>query len=358
HEARAYSMLVAMVLGSCDALVRIERLGPSKPRFIALALWTFAAMITHYAAIPAVAAIGLYCVLQLQGSARRHTLLSMGIAIGLFLILWGPMAWQQRQNFTNNLGWITDDPAPGHFARTLWRLATLPLQFFITPRNIDSAGTLGWLGAIFYLFPVLLLNRQRRDLLLWVLIGAAVIGAATISDLIQHRKSLEVLRYTLAASPAAYALVAALGSGLNSKWLVHGIPAVVFVSCVAALPEAYNRWWKPDYRAFAADFDRDAGPDDIIVASYASHDDWYESLLMSVTTHYSAHPHRPMLALSGPASAELRRQLQAAPAIWFITGNQDPEPRLRELLPGAKLARTHPMPQVGIYVKLEMADER
>jgi hypothetical protein len=190
-----------------------------------------------------------------------------------------------------------------------------------------------------------------------MMLAAAVIGASVASDLLQHRKTLEVVRYTLPAAPAIYAIIASIGESLPlRRSLAAVLPAVVFVSCVLAIPEAYNQYWKPDYRGAAADFDRAAGSDDMIIASYLSRRDWYDSLLMSALTHYSSRPQRPALVLSGPMSDSVRAEVsRRAGAVWFITGNPDCSDRLQLVLPGAVITRTLAVPMVGVFVKVELS---
>jgi uncharacterized membrane protein len=347
HEARSYTMVVMLVLASIDTLVRIEKLGSTTRRTLGLGVLTFAAVHTHYLTFSVIAAMGLYALLRLHGSARRSTITALAAAILVFAIDWGPTLLRQRPNFTTHLAWISDD-APGLAGRTLTRLATLPVRFLITPRDADSGGAAAMLGAICFLAPLLLI--RRKDPLIWILLGAAVIGSAAFADLLAHRRTLTELRFTLAAAPALYALIAAASASLPRRWLTNLVPALVVASCVAALPEAYNRYWKPDYRGFAVDFDRVAGPDDLIVCVYRSPDDWYESILLAATTHYSAHPNRPMLILSGPITSALHSEVVQAPAVWFISG--DPSFAADRFIPGARIELMGGVPQVGVFLKV------
>src|SRR5437764_2490764 len=70
QEARSYSMLLALVLACAWATVRIEKFGASRSRSILLGALVLAAMLTHYYAAPALAAIAVYAIVRLRGRDR------------------------------------------------------------------------------------------------------------------------------------------------------------------------------------------------------------------------------------------------------------------------------------------------
>jgi len=146
--------------------------------------------------------------------------------------------------------------------------------------------------------------------------------------------------------------VPAIAAMLPRKWLMHLVPAIFVVSCLAAVPEAYNQYWKPSYRAFAKAFDSDAGPDDVVVVIYEfPRINWEEALLLAATTHYSNHPHRPLLVLTHRPTAAQMDQLKSAPEIWLLADSESPP--LARFLPGAKIKSIGEVPFVGAYFQLE-----
>jgi uncharacterized membrane protein len=347
QEIRSYVMLTMFILAMANAMTRIEILGCTKRRLWMLGIATFAGAMTHYLAIPAALAIGIYALICLRGKSRTVTFATMSTAGILFLILWGQTFWQQRANFSSNLNW-NSDLQPDIYSNTVSRLASLPIQFFITPKISDIRSIAARMGAIFYL--AVFAAIWRRELLLWVFIAAAIIGTTATSDLIQHHKALNVMRFTFPAAPAAYALISAVSSLLKRRWIAHAVPAIFVIGCAAAIPEAYNQYWKPNYRSLAASFDRHAGPDDLVVIFYQSQpSDWYQSLLLSAVAHYSAYPHRPMVALSQPASRELLDQMKSAPAIWLIGDTDTP---VGQLIPSARTELLGNVPFAGTFTKI------
>jgi uncharacterized membrane protein len=329
QEARSYELLTMLLLAVVCAVARIEKLGPSPRRLVALSICTLLAALTHYLAIPAELAIGGYILLRFKGSERIRALGAMAIAGIFFLILCGPLLWAQRGNFSVNLQWLADDK-PGLIGRTIERLATLPLQYFVT--TFGTPGAAQWIGIVFYAMPLIAI--LRKDLLIWVLLAGAIIGTAAISDVVQHRAGLERLRMTVAAAPAFYAVIMAIATSLPRKWMVHAMGAIIVLCCILALPDAYRRPLKPQWRPFAAKFDSLASSQDVLVVPFGSQqENWEDALLLAGLQRYSAHPDRPVLVLSKPISAELLAQLRQAPTAWFLSASS-PAP-VDQFLPGA-----------------------
>src|SRR5262249_46303284 len=151
------------------------------------------------------------------------------------------------------------------------------------------------------------------NLLIWVLLGGAIIGSTLVSDLLRNQMGLDVLRFTFPAAPAAYALAAAAFTDAGmfrlanerspARWAGHAVVAAIFFGCLCALPQTYEQPWKADLRQLTGLLDRDAGPNDLLIIPYSSKPEhWESSLTISAITHYSQFPHRPSLALSGPIS--------------------------------------------------------
>lgn len=348
QETRDYAMMVALTLAALDALVRIEKRGASPVRLVALAASVLAATMTHYFAAPVDIVIGLYALFRLRGRDRIKTIVALAVAGAVFAIVWGPTFWAQRRNFTLNMGWVTDDPDQ-HVLHTFGRAALLPLRFFITP--MQKWEDVGRVAAVLYVLPLLRLP-WRRDLLLWCLLGGATIGTVLISDLKDGTKALEMMRYTLAAAPAAYAIVAALLIDLppRSRWLSHALPATALLACVLSMEETYSRSWKPDLRGYARMFNADVAPDDVVMVRSSGVWDWYHAVLYSAITHYQpvgTAGQRPLVVLTKPASPELIAQLAAAPRVWIISGGEDPE--IEKLIPGARRTNFHGIPRIGFY---------
>ncbi len=207
QEARAYAMLVALMLGCCDAIVRIEKLGASRRRLIALFLCTLAMLLTHYLAFAVLVALLAYAIIRLRGTGASWALAAAAIWM---LAAWGPVMLEQVTQPRSNLSWM-NEAARGSGPTTLSRLAMLPLRFFVTPGPTPPAAA--YIGIVLFALPALMLKR-RPDLLLWSLI--LWIGTFTIvaADLLHSTSALSIPRYTLPAAAAANLLVVAIADSL------------------------------------------------------------------------------------------------------------------------------------------------
>jgi uncharacterized membrane protein len=81
QEARAYSMLVAIMLATCAIIARIERRGINERRLIALFISMAALLLTHYLGAALFAAIAIYGLLRLRGAARTQSAAAMLLAL-------------------------------------------------------------------------------------------------------------------------------------------------------------------------------------------------------------------------------------------------------------------------------------
>jgi mannosyltransferase len=354
HEARGYAMLVALALAACSALVRIEKLGASRLRLIALGASVLGALLTHYSAIPVAIALTIYVLLRLRAGARNRTLIVLVVVVAVFAVIWGPLLFQQRANFAANLGWVRDD-APGIVGRTMVRIATLPLKLLVTPmlrwESFAATSAMLYVAAI-----VLLIWRRRFDLLLWILLLAAVIVPAAISDATRGMKTLDQMRYTLAAGPAIYALLASLLSDAPRLWMRHALPAAAVLSCALSLGGAYDTSHKPDVRALVRELNVAAGARDVLLFTVASQDDWYHAVLYGAVTHYAPPDkrNRPLVVLTQPATPDVVARLHSAPRVWVISGGADP-PVVR-LIPEARMQELRGVPRVGFFQRVIFED--
>jgi uncharacterized membrane protein len=346
QEARGYAMLVALMLACCDAIARIERLGPSRRRLLALGLCAAAMLLTHYLAFAIVAALAIYAALRLSAASRRATLIAFAASTSFVLIVWGPMMWSQSHRFSQNLGWMYE-PRDGHVWHTLDRLAGLPLRLFFNPGLHPGPVVYG--GAVLFVLPALLM-RRRPDLLLWYLLFVALVLVVTLGDLVRSTVALGIPRYTIAAAAAANVLVAVLATSVRGRWR-HLVPMVPVLGCALALPLAYERD-KPDWRAAAQYLDRDCRTDSTIVFFPKDGADWYAGMLEVGVSHYAgAASGRPIVILQQPADARLLRDLAArGGTIDVISGSAPPG----KILPGCIVRSQALFPFIGSCARVQV----
>ena len=338
QEARNYTMLLALVLAACDALVRIEKRGPGAWRAAALGTSLLAMMLTHYLALAAVVALGSYALMRLRGPARRGAVAAFAAAVIIFALSWGPFLLEQRAGIPGELAASREEPA-GSFMRGLQRLAILPLRYFTEP--MKNSRWIGQAAAVFYVLPLVLLPR-RRDLLLWCLLGGATIFGVFLSDMLRSAHGLAYLRYTFLASAPAYALAAAMLWHMKG-FFRHLVPLVLTIACLAAIEEPYSTS-KADTRELAQFIRTRATSDDLLIVCTQTDADWHARALYLGLSHY-APPPCPVVFLGAPPDADLAQRIRAARSIWMIspTGAVPNE----QVLPGSDMLETSLFPWVG-----------
>jgi hypothetical protein len=341
QEMRSYMLLLIALLTAAAGIVRIEKHGPNASRWLVVGGGVLAALLTHYAAVPALAAMFLYAILRLRARSRRQVVTVFAGAGFVFALTWGPFWLEQMRGFGERIAFTS--PADHTAVDTLLRFAELPLRL-LTQAHVRPA----WVGvfaAVLYVLPTLLL-RRRPDLLLWWIWLVGYVGTVTLSDLARSGDALQWIRYTLAASPAAYVLAAAMLSHLPG-WRRHLVPVVLTLACLAALPAAYVRW-KADWRELATFVSTPATQTQAMLIESTGQDDWRARTLYLCVQYYLRNPALPVAFISEPAPAVVQN-LAPGPVVLVSGGLGVPSDRL---LPGWQIHRIHYVPYAGTVAKL------
>jgi uncharacterized membrane protein len=327
QEAAPYALAMALGLGACAAVVRMQVKGPSVSRAIALAICLLLMTLTTYFSVAAFVALAIYAGFRLRDIARRQATAAFLLAGALFAVSWGPYLFTQRE--------ISDRPFvnrdPQLLSNTVQRVALLPVRFLNEPMKSSRAASL--LAGAAYLLPLLLL-RLRPDLLLWVLWGGATIAMTVTVDLVQQTYYTSLLRYTLLASPAVYAIIAAILVHDRRAWLRHIFPAAALLSCVISLSRAYEYYFppKPEWRDLAGRVARLSGDRDAMMFYGTPSEIPYLRALMFSYVHYLQPDPRPIVLLSTPPDERVRDALKGASGVWIVTTRRAPE--VIALMPG------------------------
>src|SRR5206468_6211037 len=181
-------------MGALSALVRIEKLGPTMPRMIALCAGAAAMVLTHYFAAPAALSLGVYALIRLRGNPRRNAMIALLVATGIFLGAWGPFLWQQRSNFAATADNWLKEPRDGHVLLSLQRFSAIPFRLLMEPPN-PKQPLPGYVSSIALVLPFLLL-RRRPDLLLWCIWLGGTIFFIALLDLTRSTQHLVYIRYS------------------------------------------------------------------------------------------------------------------------------------------------------------------
>ena len=319
QEARNYPMLILLTLGAADLLVRIELFGVKPARTIGLVLLLSAAMLTHYLAAGAIAALGGYALIRLRAGARLAAIGAFAAAGLVVLAVWGYWLRGQIVSLPSVHPGYLSEPADHHVRFTFLRIIGLPGKFLFGESLAANMPAAVLLVAAFlaYVLPLLRIFRDRLSLL-WLLWMFGTIGSAAVTDLVRGSILLDYLRYTILASPAVYAVLAAVDWPRRSI-LADAVPllAIVLLAVLAGQRLAGGVESKEDWRQLTGDLNRAADPDDLLVFygddPWISPGTWYMAF-----NYYFPKSRHPWLVLNRPVDVNLLRQLRTKKSVWLI----------------------------------------
>jgi uncharacterized membrane protein len=337
--ARSYTMVLALGLTAADLIVRIENFGPSPKRLTFLILALLALLLTHYFVAGAVAALALYSLLVLRSQSRWKTLAAFAAAGALFAILWGPFFLAQTKSYPPSDPDFLIDRAPGHAPRTIQRVLSLPLQFLFSDRAVKNAGPLTIaaelaLAALTLLVP-LVSKTLRRPMLLWTLWLYFTLALIAYVDLSHGWHAADFIRYSFLASPAVYAILAALDWPKKSFPIPRALPCAFVILLLAAAIHRLITGVEPFQHIdeYASALNSNAAPDELLV--FYGNDPWNMPGFSYVAfRYYFPDSRRPWLILDRPADPALLHQLQSRNTLWLIGPNPDLDAPV--ILPGFK----------------------
>ena len=223
-----------------------------------------------------------------------------------------------------------------HAKLTLFRIIGLPIEFLLGESGGESLARRApnLVLAVFLLTMALPILRlaHRRDLLLWSLWTIGVIGFVAVLDLARQTTLIGYPRYTILASPAIYAVIAAFD--WPRRKVLRNVLAIAFIAAAAiAAIDRIKSGVTPleDWRKLSHDLEANAAPDDLLVFAnpdpWVSPGTWYMGL-----KYYAPASHQPWLILTAPPDPAILRQLESRRCLWLI--GPHPEIQGPDLLPG------------------------
>jgi hypothetical protein len=291
-----------------------------------------ATALTHYIALGALAALGVYATARLKGVARRHAWLAIVLAAALVAMAWGPWLPREIASLPSVHPGYLSEPLPHHRAATLLRVVGMPGRLIWGDAAARRLPAWTLILAAALLLGIPMANLRRSKLLLWVLWLAGTIGMLAAADLLRGSIFLEYLRYGILASPAVYAIIACV-DWPPRPLLRDAVPwcmlALLTVLVSVRLHDGVAS--KEDWRQLASDLDAHAAPDDLLV--FYGNDPWISpGTWYMCFTYYMPQSHRPWLILQHRADAALLRRLASRNSIWLI--GKYPQEDGPALLPG------------------------
>lgn len=320
QDARAYAMLIFLGVCCCDAVVRIERGGATARRLAALACCLAAMGLTHYLSLGAALALGAYSLIRLRGVHRRRTLGAFAAAAGFCLIVWAPQYFRQMHTRpAPTPAFLQEALLTRHAELTLRRIIGLPAEFLFGESRGEAIAPKAALilALLTFVLPPLRLWR-RRDLLLWVLWMAGIFGSVVGLDLARGLTLSGYPRYTILASPAVYAVLAAFDwprRPILRDGLALAIVALMAVVAAQRLRDGVTA--REDWRQLAALIQSQARPDELLV--FFNQDPWVPpGVFFRGFRYYAPDSDRPWMMLNHPADLTVLRQLDSQTTLWLI----------------------------------------
>ena len=349
QEARVYALVTADALLCLLALVRIRRFGVTGFRIVWLFTTALALPLMHYLSATTLLAMVVYAAIGLRGPTRRGVLGCFAAVFVAYAILWGPQLLGQRHIIATGTSWLIDT-SKHPLLETMESLAGICVRFLVEPRIGKMAAVAGGVAALI-VPPVLF--RRIPQLLLWWLWLVFPIAAVLLIDLFFHRRSLGLVKYTLAAAPALYVMIGMLAvsriwSGAWVRGAVASIPALAILCCLLCLPDVYTTDM-PDWREFARFVRSASAPSQPIV--FVGRDlqvDGFSALGLSYNLAGSG---SPFIILDDYPTPRFFASLNGARQVCLIGGEDLSSIRLPA---GAKMVHAEGFPLLGIAWKVTL----
>jgi uncharacterized membrane protein len=347
QEVRGYAIAQMLACGVILAVVRIERLGASRARLLALTICAASLALTHYFGVLALLAIGVYVLIRFRDRMRRDSMLALVGAAAIFTIAWGPFVWRLRGTISQMADPWLSEPAMSfvsHARLTLGRMLALPVRQIAEPTNPIFqwpliVGGLILIGAIALVW----FRRDRRDLLIWLVWLAGTLLAVALLDLFRRTRQLGFPRYTSLAAPAIIALLASL---CPPK---HVLPIIAIAVAIIAHPTVYNRDDddEPDWRRLGTAIDQHCKPDEPLVFYSGGQVFWYHEILLLASSHYShAFPRDILRITSAPVAID-------RDTAWIISGPLDRS--VEQVIPGATVTEQYFLPSFAVLTRVRLS---
>ena len=331
QEARNYPLLVLFACGTLAALARLKAHGYAVGRIVALGVCVFGMMLTHYYALGAALATGLYVLIAMRGRTRWSAVASLLIVAVVYLLTWGPQMPAQMRvaNAADTRLWSLSSEweLPLYAASSLFcQIGDVPLEVHWLPQaSIVLAG-------IVLVVPVLMFRRRGLGpLSLWWTWAVCTIGVVYLSDYLRHTALIVIPRYLTPAAPAVFVILAAALPARLGIWR-YTLPLVAGVISLLYLTNVYHDP-RDNWRTIAGYVDSQAGRDDAIV--FYGHQYPWRARASYLSLGYYMNPWPcPVLVDDQPLAEATQQWLRQRHSVWVLVGAEDGR-EAPALIPGA-----------------------
>jgi hypothetical protein len=361
QQVREYDQLAAISMAAVLTLVYVEKGGKARwYHLVSLGLAVLGMMLTHYFAGGACLAIAAYIGLRFRNETRWKALISLAVAAVVYLIIWGPFLYEQRNYFSETAdAWLMENH-PAHLYWTFGRLASWSWWMVVRDGKGTPIGVMS--GLLLVAAPFL--AWKRRDLLLWCLWIAGTLLFVASLDLIRGTSHLAFTRYVSLAAPGIFVLFVA-AMRMFPLYLRHVPPALVVIAALSMSKYAYTSDDRGDWRQLGRIIDTRSLPGEVLMFSPGGLEGWWREVLYLGAAHYSHNFPRTIVKLTGQAPKELIDQIPGQTA-WFISGPlrqsspldppeiQAPPGLVIQLVPGSQVIEQYAVPNIGVCTRIRL----
>lgn len=320
-EIRGYAMMAGLTAAAIWLMVRVEVLGPTARRGVLLGLLTLPMALTHYFAIGACVAVGVFILLRFRARPLAWALAALGVAFATFAVHWGGPALRQFTAVRTDFALQPDVP---FWERSL--VPALAMPFSLLADVGADEHPLILLSMFAYLLPVFL-RRRAPHLLPWWVAGVAVVTCLLVVDAIRGTGVLHFIRYAAGASLSLPPLMILCLAAIHPR-LGHAFGALLFAG-LACLVGQSVRFDSPQFAELASRTAERMGPGEPVIAVSVGPIPWMTDAVVLQLLHQPGGAPRPLLKTSRvPTPDQLRQLRQLTPesvaTAWVVTGASHP----------------------------------
>jgi hypothetical protein len=338
---RGYEMLIGLGAIAVWLMVRIEILGPTRRRAIALAAMTVPLLLTHYFAVGAAVAIALFGLWRARG--HRVAFISALVISGvIYSAIWLPFALRQLDDLHTGDAFLRVD----HFdagLEALWILGA-PMRLIVDAAPTTTlAGVVGIFGVVVVFATMSKQPRPRAivPLAFWL---AGSIGAIAVLDMARMTRHAFFIRYLAVATPAAFVIVASIGKSFGRIGAI-GLSAALLVVALMVRPAGPDVMEEtPDYSRTANWLALHASPGEALLLYPGSASSDLGDVLFLHASHEPGLFPRPVMKVERPLSPEAVANL---PSRGWIVIPYPADDALAAIFGGPRILERVTMPEGG-----------
>lgn len=328
QEVRAYAMLIAIGSIALWLMTRIELLGPTRQRVVALALLTLPLLLTHYFSFGACLAIGIYGLWS-AGPHRKAFLAAIVAAAAIYAVVWIPFAVRQLDDLGTGDVFLKSDTGVLH---VLLLTAGTPFRL-LAERDYQIERT-PLLSAVLFVLPWLLVRRQRA-LLPWSMWLCASVATIVLLDLTRTTVHTAYIRYLAIATPPITLLFIGTVWALGRHRMAYAVGGMLcFAGAIYLFSGTRVLLDADDLNDATRIVERQYQKGDAIVTHSGVLPSFYADALALTLSHSPKIFPTTLLIADRPLTPELIQQLGTR-SVWLVSG----ELRVpaEEFIPGGRV---------------------